>query len=303
MCLSFFHPQPDPLMTMKTMLSRSLGITSALAALGFAAIATSASAQIVPDTELLRETFEYANGSSPDNFLTRVGGTNTAVTQDNRFRFRRVDSGQATFSRYVGDFTPEVGDPINASSWSNYIIESQFRSTNLTSSGTIMGQVGRWQEDSGAANDIQGYLATLRRGSANNEIVLSIIRDFNNVTNANSANAGSGTVLVSETFTLAFNLANNTNYRMSFELAGSTLTFSFMDNDRVNVYSVTATDSTYQAGNPGLRGISPANGNDNFFNSMIVTSVIPEPAAAGMLLGLMGLGFAVCRRRRLRHPV
>lgn len=199
------------------------------------------------------------------------------------------------FAYYLGSYNPGGGDPIPSSSWTDYRVDAVLNSNVMTNTGARNGIILRWQADSGPINGNQGYHGMVYAVDGNT-IGLKILRDFNN--NNGQTQDASGTELKSGTF--EFSLANNTNYKLSFEAAGTQLTLTFSSMDGSQSFSIVATDSTYSSGAPGLRTYQASNARRTNWDSVVVTSVsaIPEPGMFAMIAGLLALGIVLFRRSR-----
>jgi len=242
-----------------------------------------ANAQILPGTVLYSTNFTGDNGTSPAGWATTTGGANTMTILDNRYRFNRPSSGSGTamFGRYMGDF-----DGLASSDWTDYRVDTILRSNVLTNSVARNAIILRWQTETGPDQNNQGYSGYLRAVDATT-IDLRIVSGFNNF-NSQSGDAG-GTLLSSQTFT--FSLANDTNYRLSFEAAGSQLTLSFATMDNATSFSTSVFDSLYSSGAPGLRTYQGSDQRRTDWDDFVVTAVVPEPSSLALIFGgLAALG-------------
>jgi len=249
-------------------------------------------AQIAPETVLYESDFTGANGTTPKDWSSYAKGDNSMEIQSNRYTFRRNTSGSAMFAWYTGDYESGGETPIPASEWENYSVEAVFRSGYTTRESTRNGLILRWQGNTeGLYEGYHGFLTYVDAST----IALSILKNFS-VGGGSDPNMGGGTLLKSESFT--FSLADNVDYRLSFQGAGNELTLTFSTLDNASSYSITISDSSYTIGSPGLRVYQSSNSRTTGFQSVVITSSIPEPSASAIgLVGLVSLGgaFLGCR--------
>lgn len=264
----------------------------ALVSLFAASAITSLQAQITNGTILYQTNFTGTNGATPDDWDGVTGGSNTMTIQSDRYVFRRVDSGNAMFSWYEGDYVLPDTSLLPASEWTDYRIDTVLRSSHLANTSTRNGLILRWQDDTGPGTGNQGYHGMLSYVNSTT-ITLSILKDFT-VTSGTPGGNGDGTLLESDNFT--FSLSDNTDYRLSFEGAGSLLTLTLSDMDETISHSISITDTSYTQGNPGLRVYQSSNTRTTSFDSLTVTAV-PEPST--VLLALVAGGLLLMRRIRM----
>lgn len=145
----------------------------------------------------------------------------------------------------------------------------------------------------GAASS-SGYLGLVNFLSATS--VQLRIFDSNSAPNAGTI----GTVLSNITVAPTSNIAINTFYTVSFSSMSNganqdlTLTLSSVTGVVLATTSITDTTSAVQSGQLGIRPSSQTLTLDNF----AVTSAIPEPATASLILGVFVVGLASFVRRR-----
>lgn len=253
-----------------------------------------AHALIVPGDILYSTNFTGANGTSPANWATTTGGTNTMTIESNRYRFNRPSggSGTAMFGRYMGEF-----NGVDSADWTDYRVDTLIRSNVLTNTLARNAIILRWQTTSGPLNDNLGYAGYVFAVDATT-IGLQIVRGFNNAGSSGVSGIASGTLLKSEQFSFA--LANDTDYRLSFEAAGSQLTLSFANLANTTSFSTSVIDTTYASGAPGLRTYQGSDSRRTDWDDYTVTAVIPEPGTLLLMGGAMGI-FALMhgfRRKR-----
>lgn len=213
--------------------------------------------------------------------------------QSDRYVFRRVDSGNAMFSWYEGDYQLPDTSLLPASQWTDYRIDTVLQGSTLANASTRNGLILRWQDDTGPGTGNQGYHGMLSYVDSTT-ITLSILKDFT-VTSGVPGGNGEGTLLESDSFT--FSLSNNTDYRLSFEGAGSLLTLTLSNMDETISHSISVSDTSYTQGNPGLRVYQSSNSRTTSFDSLTVTAVVPEPST--VLLALAAGGLLLMRRTRM----
>lgn len=272
-------------------------VTALFSVLSLSAVAwfapTTSQAQVAPDTVLYTTNFVGTNGSVPADWETFTAGDNTLNIQSDRFVFTRVNNGTPLFGLYNGSYDTGSG-MLSTDEWTNYRVDTVFRSTTIANSATVNGVVVRWQEGTGLSGEQKGYLGIITYVNATT-LRLNIVRDFANSGTGSNFVGANGTSLVSQDFT--FSLANNTDYRLSFTAAGSSLTFEFMTIDNETSFSVSATDATYASGGAALRTYHSSNSRSTSWDQFTVTTVIPEPGTYGLLLGVIVLGAVAARRR------
>jgi len=240
-----------------------------------------ANAQIQPGDVLYSTNFTGETGTSPAGWDATTSPSNTLTINNSRYRFNRVDSGAAMFGRYMGEF-----GGVASGDWTDYRVDTVLNGNVLANTGTRNAIILRWQTNSGPGGGNLGYAGYLAFVDAST-IDLRIVSGFSNLS-SQTGDAG-GTLLSSETFT--FSLANSTDYRLSFEAAGSQLTLSFATMDNTTSFSTSVFDSEYSSGAPGLRTYQAANGRRTDWDDFTVTAVVPEPRSLALIFGgLAALG-------------
>ncbi len=242
-----------------------------------------ANAQILPGTVLYSTNFTGETGTSPAGWATTTGGANTMAISGDKYRFNRVDSGAAMFGRYMGEF-----EGVASGAWTDYRVDTILRGNTLTNTSTRNAIILRWQTNSGPSTNNQGYAGYLSAVDATT-IALEIVSGFNNTGSSGVSGIASGTLLSSQTFT--FSLANNIDYRLSFEAAGSQLTLTFATMNNATSFSTSVFDSLYSSGAPGLRSYQTSDGRRTDWDDFTVTAVVPEPSSLALIFGgLAALG-------------
>ena len=221
--------------------------------------------------------FTHPPGTLPPNWGSYTGGSNRIriAASGTAMEFLREPGffgGTALFAWYESDDPYPGGSRVPATEWTNYRVETRFRSTHMTSNSTSNGIVLRFQESSGAMFGSEGYHGTVRRVD-DDTVELKILKDFEN-TIGQTGDAG-GDVLASRR--IDFTLSDDASYALMFEAVGEQLVLGFSAVGAEKQYYLHVEDDTYARGAPGLRSYHGFYNRRTLWDRFAVTRLSHDP--------------------------